>query len=403
MYFKTTAAGNGRGARGQQNGGRPSLTQAVNGYQRMSVNATGDPGAGTENGAADMNGGGADLGASAGEAYVVNGSVSSDVAAAQSNDWFGGRGGMYGGGGFGPGGMGGDQPGQSGQPGMMGGGRGGAGGPGGMAGGPGGFGGGRGGGGGFGGGGRGGGGGGRNGQGGRGGGRGGQNSFGNGRRNAQSHYNASLAFTLDNSALDAQNLSQVNSIAKPAYAKSSLTATVGGPLKIPHLIKTNNINFNLSYSLRRNRSASTNPYTLPTAAELGGDFSQVVNQQTQLPVVLYDPTTGQPFPATDPSKSSGTVIPVSRFSPQALGLLKYYPTASPVYSGRYNYQTALTSISNQDNINTRVGGTLNAKNQLNGSFSWQRGDGANPSVWLTGPGGANWFSGSHQNAERAEH
>ena len=36
------AAANGRGARGQPNGGRPSLTQAVGGYQRMDVSATGD-------------------------------------------------------------------------------------------------------------------------------------------------------------------------------------------------------------------------------------------------------------------------------------------------------------------------------------------------------------------------
>jgi hypothetical protein len=385
---------NGRGARGQQNGARPSLTQAVNGYQRMNVNATGDLGAGAENGAADTNG--ADLGASANDALVMNGSMSSDVAMAQQNDWFGGRGGMMGGG-FGPGGaggMGGDQPGQ---PGMMGGGRGGAGGaggPGGMmggpggAGGPGGFGGGRGGGGGFGGGrGGGGGGGGRNGQGGRGGGRGGQNSFGNGRRNAQARYNASLAFTLDNSALDAQNLSQTGQATpKPASAKSSLTATVGGPLKIPHLIKTNNINFNLSYAMRRNRNASTNPYTLPTAAELGGNLSA-------LPATIYDPSTGNPFP--------NNVIPAGRLSSQALGLLQFYPTPNFTGAGRYNYQNSLTSVTNQDNVNTRIGGTLNAKNQLNGSFSWQRGDGATPSVWLTGPGGANWFSSSHQNAESA--
>jgi len=46
----------GRGGRGQQNGGRPSLTQAVNGYQRMNVNATGDAGSSAESGAADMNG-----------------------------------------------------------------------------------------------------------------------------------------------------------------------------------------------------------------------------------------------------------------------------------------------------------------------------------------------------------
>ena len=374
------ATGSGRGSRAQQNGSRPSLTQAVNGYQRMNVNATGDLNGSAENGAtADM--GSPDLGASANDALVMNGSVSSGVAMGQQNDWFGGRGGPDGG--FAPGmmGMGGDQ-----QPGMAAGGRGGRGGDGGGPGGGGpggGFGGRGGGGGGFGGmnaGGRGG----RQGAGGRG---GNANSFGNGRRNAQNHYNASLQFTLDNSALDARNVSQTGqTTSKPAYAKSSLTATVGGPLKIPHLIKTDKINFNLSYSLRRNRNASTTPYTFPTLAEQGGDFSQVGS-------VIYDPQTGSPFP--------NNVIPSSRIVRQAAGLLGFYP--APNFSGasRYNYQTSLASITNQDNINTRLGGSLNTKNQLNGNFSWQRADGTNPSVWLTAPGGTNWFSGSHQNATAA--
>ena len=375
----TAQPSNGRGGRAQQNGGRPSLTQAVNGYQRMNVNATGDLNGSMENGGGDTSNG--DFGASANDALVMNGSVSSGVALGQQNDWFGGRGGQDGG--FGPGMMGMGGPGGDPQSAMNGGGRGGRGGgmggPGGVGGGPGG--------GGFGG--RGGGFGGMNGGGGRGGrngggGRGNANSFGNGRRNAQNHYNASLAFTLDNSALDAQNVSQTGQqTAKPAYAKSSLTASVGGPFKIPHLIKTDKINFNLNYSLRRNRSASTSPYTFPTLAEEGGNFSQVAT-------TIFDPKSGSPFP--------NNIIPAGRIVPQAAGLLGFYPAPNFAGASRYNYQTSLASISNQDNINTRVGGSLNTKNQLNGNFSWQRADGTNPSVWLTAPGGTNWISGSHQNA-----
>jgi hypothetical protein len=406
----TTANNNGRGGRGQQNGGgrgqgngnngRPSLTQAVNGFQRANINATGDNGGGGGMDAPDMSNMGGDFGASAGDALVMNGTVSSGIAMpGGGNDWFGGRGmdGGFGGPGMmGMGGPGGD--GMGGAPGMdNGGGRGGRGGGGpggggpGMGGGPGGRGGG--GGGGFGnlnvggGGGRGGRGGGPGGRGGRG---GNPNSFGNGRRGGRSTYNASVSFTADSSILDAQNLSQVNSnISKPSYGKYSATSTLGGPLKIPHLIKTDKINFNLSYSLRRSRNASTTPYTLPTAAELNGDFSQVLSPTTGLPVVIYD-ANGAPFP--------NAKIPGQFISQQALGLLKFFPTAYPSFTGRYNYQSALTSTSDQDNINTRLSGSINAKNQLNGSFSWQRGDGSSPSFLVDPSTGANWFSGSHQTA-----
>ena len=115
---KTQARGNQTPARGTQaaNGGRPSLTQAMAGYQRVDVNATeGGAAAGAENGMGNEQAS-ADLNQSAADSLLVNGSMSSGVGMAQQNDWFGGPGGMgMGGPGMmgmgGPGGMGGDNPG----------------------------------------------------------------------------------------------------------------------------------------------------------------------------------------------------------------------------------------------------------------------------------------------------
>src|SRR5581483_3245396 len=100
-------------------------------------------------------------------------------------------------------------------------------------------------------------------------------------------------------------------------------------------------------------------------------------------------TTGNPFP--------NNIIPQGRISTQAAGLLKFYPTPNffnPLYP--YNYQYNLVTLSNQDNVNLRMNGSLNQKNQFNGNFSWQRGDGTGASIF--GVPGTPWDSTNHQNA-----
>src|SRR5579871_6787892 len=359
-------------ASGSGNGGnRPSIRQAVQqqqrggGFQRANVNTTGDAGALEADSSLNM-AGNADLAQSSGDAVMVNGSVSSGLDMPQQNDWGMGRGGMDGFGPGGPGGFGMGGPGGDLAGGDAGaGGRGGRGG-GGPGGGPGGF-------GGFGGGGRGAGG--PGGRGGRGpGGRGNPNSFGNGRRNQRPRYNANLGFILDNSVWDARSFSLAGvDTPKPAAANFRVTASGGGPLKIPHLISGEHTTFFLNYQLTRARNGSTQSGLVPTADERGGDFSQVLNRQTQLPVTVYDPLTGSPFP--------GNVIPQSRISSQALGLLNYYPLPNVFGNSIYNYQTALVGVTNQDNVNGRISHTFNAKHQANGGLGYQRADGVNPNIF----------------------
>jgi len=401
----TTAAnnqrGNAQGGRGGNQSGRngnPSLRQALQqggtGFQRADVNTTGDASALPDNSNDNsFNAGGGDLSQNSGDALTINGSVSSGVGMPGQNDWFGGRGGMMGmgmdgmGGPGGFGGPGGDnaqlgQPGQGG-PGGFGGGRGGGGG-GGFAGGrgggggpmPGGFGGGRGGPGG------------RGGRGGPGGpGRGNFASFGNGRRNPRMRYNANVGFTLDNSALDAKNYSITGQdTPKPAFAKSRLTSTFGGPLKIPHLLSGEHTTFNINYSLGRTRNGQTYVGTMPTAAERAGDFSQAFDLNGK-PVTILDPLSGAPF--------AGNMIPSNRISSQAAGLLQFYPLPNlDNPNSRYNYQTSWASVSNQDNLNTRISETINWRNQISGGLGYQRASGITPSVF-------NFTDTSHQSAMNA--
>ena len=81
------------------------------------------------------------------------------------------------------------------------------------------------------------------------------------------------------------------------------------------------------------------------------------------------------------------MIPQASLSPAAQTLQGFYPLPNFAGNSRYNYQTSLTSISNQSNVNSRVSQTINAKNQVNGQFAWQGGNSTNPSIFLD-PAGA---------------
>jgi len=361
------------GGRGNAGGGRPSLRQGMQqggGFQRLDVNQSADSGLDNGGGESASAMGTGDVSQSS-DAYVVNGSVNSGLNMPQQNDWgFGGPGGMNemgGPGGIngmgGPGGPGGGGPAAAGGgPGGPGGGFGGRGG--------GGFGGRGGGGGGFGGnyaGGRGG----RGGPGGRG---GNQASFGNGRRNPRSRYNANVALILNNSALDARPFSLTGQdTPKAAFAQFRSTGMLGGPLKIPHVLSGQKTFFTINYQLTRGRNATTTTALVPTLDERAGNFSQAVNAVANTPVTIYDPLSGAPF--------GGNVIPQYRLNSAALALLNSYPLPNFSGSSRYNYQAPIVGINNQTNINSRISETINAKNQVSGSFAWQSSNSSTPNLF----------------------
>ena len=373
----TPARGQGRGQTAA-NGGRPSLLQS-NGFQRVDVNSSGDLAAAPDTGLAANEA--ADLSNSADPSLLVNGSVSRGLDMPQQNDWFGGPGGRMDGMGGGPGGMNGmngmNPGGGDGAGGVQMGGRGGPGGgmPGGGRGGPGGGMPGGGFAGGFGGRGGGGPGGGRGGDrgAGRGGpmGRAGVASFGNGRRDRRMQYNGNLGVTLDNSVWDARAFSiNGQETPKPAYAKARATMVFGGPLKIPKLLDGTKGTFTLNYQLSRTRSGASSTNTMPTLLERSGDFSQSVGPQG--PVTIYDPLSGSPFP--------NNVIPTNRISPTSLALLNYYPVPNaPGY--KENYQAPITTISNSDNLNSRLNQTLNKKDRLSGGIGYMGSNSTTPNIF----------------------
>ena len=178
-------------------------------------------------------------------------------------------------------------------------------------------------------------------------------AFGNRRYNSKSLYNGGLAAIIDNSALDARpySLSGLNT-PKASYNRITGVLTLGGPIKIPHLLP-HGPNFFFAYQWTRDRTAETASGLVPTEAERSGDLSG-------LPLVIDNPMTGQPFP--------GNIVPVST---AAEALLQLYPAPDIAANSLYNYQAPILNSSHQDALQSRLDKTLGRKDELYGSFNFQ--------------------------------
>jgi trimeric autotransporter adhesin len=184
-------------------------------------------------------------------------------------------------------------------------------------------------------------------------------AFGNRRNNSRSLYTGGLAAVYDTSALDARpySLTGLNT-PKPNFNTITGIFTLGGPLKIPHLLPRGPI-FTVAYKWTRSRTAETDPGLVPTEAERTGDLSNLVNPLGQ-PVIVYDPATGLPFP--------GNVVPVSS---QAQALLQLYPSPNITGNPLYNYQVPVLNSTHQDALLSHLDKTLGRRDTLYGTFNFQ--------------------------------
>jgi hypothetical protein len=120
-------------------------------------------------------------------------------------------------------------------------------------------------------------------------------------------------------------------VAKPQYRYSTLGGNLGGP--VPKMADK----LFFFYSLDDTQLKDANilrRYTMPTALERAGDFSQTRQPNGTL-IAVRDPLTGQPFP--------GNVIPANRANAQSLALMNMLPMPNATGSG-FNYLTQEPSI-----------------------------------------------------------
>jgi len=154
----------------------------------------------------------------------------------------------------------------------------------------------------------------------------------------------------------------------PEDVQSDWGGTIGGPVVLPHLYNGHNKTFFLgSIDLFSWKQGQTAFGSVPTAAEVGGDFSNFVNSNGVL-IPIYDPQTGQQFQCN----GKLNVICPSRFDPLSKTLLQSIPAPNATgtnYGLQNNEAPAIPSITIQ---NRAWGLTLNhqiTQNQ-NISFTW---------------------------------
>lgn len=190
---------------------------------------------------------------------------------------------------------------------------------------------------------------------------------GNNRRGPRSLYNGMIGLVnVGNSNLNANTFSlNGQNTPKPETTQFSGVASIGGPVKIPHVVRNGPI-FGLQYTWTRNRSGQTNSTLMPTLAERSGDFTQVINPQTGKPVQLVD------FP--------NNIIPPTQISPQARALVNLFPLPNFTGSNVYNYQIPLVNATHSDSMSSRLQKQLGRKNAINGNFGFTSTRSDSPSV-----------------------
>ena len=144
-----------------------------------------------------------------------------------------------------------------------------------------------------------------------------------------------------NSALDAPTFFQNKNKTKPAvYQDHRYGASAGGPVYIPGIYNGKNKTFwYYAYEANRWGSPQSGTLTVPTVAERGGDFSELLKLGSSYQI--YDPKTtraeaGGRF-RRDPFQ--GNIIPSSRLDPVGQKLLGFYPLPNQTGTsdGRNNY------------------------------------------------------------------
>jgi trimeric autotransporter adhesin len=187
-------------------------------------------------------------------------------------------------------------------------------------------------------------------------------AFGNNRNGSNGLYTGSIGVIVGNSIFDARpfSLSGQNT-PKPSYSRLTAVATLGGPMKIPHLFRQP-LNFFVAYQWTRNSIASTESALVPTEAERDGDFYGALGPTGQ-PIQIFNPSTGQSFP--------NNVIPQNMVSAQAEALLKLYPLPNVTGNPRYNFQIPLLADTHQDALQSRFDKSINNRNEVFGDFAFQ--------------------------------
>ena len=195
--------------------------------------------------------------------------------------------------------------------------------------------------------------------------------IGNRRNRGRQGIHGNVSFQWQGADTDAKAFSLSGQPApQPNFNNYRWSGVLGGPLRIPHLLKGDSTFFTLSYFGTRGQSAFYNVGTVPTAAERAGDFSQTLINGV-VPTI-YNPSTGAPFP--------GNVIPNSLINPASAGLLQYIPLPNlPGTVQNFEFVTAVPA--DTDNVSLRLNQNFGKNDRLALTETFQRRKSESPQLF----------------------
>jgi hypothetical protein len=183
-------------------------------------------------------------------------------------------------------------------------------------------------------------------------------AFGSRRPGAKGLYTGSLGVQVSASPFDARPYSVTGlEVPKASYNTINGVVTLGGPLKIPHLLR-DGPTFFVGYQWMRTTTAGTQSGLVPTEAQRRGDLSNTLTPQGT-PVSVVNPATGLPFAGPLPLNA------------QAQALLALYPLPNLAGNTRYNYQTQVLTNMHADVLQSRLDKSIGRRDQVYGGFGFR--------------------------------
>ena len=176
---------------------------------------------------------------------------------------------------------------------------------------------------------------------------------------------------LRNSVFDANNFfSNRRGEELGSFKRSQFGATASGPIRRDRTF------FMASYEGLRELSAATTTFTVPTALQRQGDFSQTFAANGQL-IRIFDPFSTRSNPGGSGfirDQFAGNVIPSNLFDPVALNVLKYFPlpnqAGDPVTQAN-NYSRSGSQQIDIDQFDVRLDENLSSARKLYGRYSYR--------------------------------
>jgi hypothetical protein len=176
--------------------------------------------------------------------------------------------------------------------------------------------------------------------------------------------------------------------------------SIGGPVWLPHVYDGRNKTFWFFSFDRYRQSLASGPVTIPTQAELGGDFSAAFNPANGTTLIpIYVPVSwgtnpslipeGCSIPGSGPGSPGtqwpGNKIPTTCFSQVSSGLLTQFPIPAPSNSSLINnYDPTAVSLNINNDFSVNIDHNLTSKQALHGLY-WRQSYPQEGASWIDSP------------------